>query len=201
MDLSGQELHVVAFLSSAKDTLDRANSLISLAETNRKEAGTLAACATVILATALEQGVKTKFSEAAQNSAVEDDVHVSETKASEYDDSTIWWRVQQLPSVLSGGEFRLLHNHNSTIALRELIRTRNSLVHVAEPALHLIGPSDQIKVEEDGIRVTFFQPLNPWRRVKLEQAKTFQQAIEAYFGEVLFPESGTIKAGSIIARR
>ncbi|MGZ8847010.1 MAG: hypothetical protein ACXW3C_11155 [Pyrinomonadaceae bacterium] len=67
--------------------------------------------------------------------------------------------------------------------------------------MHLIGPSDHIKVEENGVRVTFFQPLNPWRTVKLEQAQTFQRAVEAYFSEVLFPDSGAIKAGSIVVPR
>ena len=76
MDVTGQELHVIAFLSTAQDTLDSAKALINLAEANRNEAGTLAASATVILATALEQGVKTKFSEACETSALEADIHV-----------------------------------------------------------------------------------------------------------------------------
>jgi len=125
----------------------------------------------------------------------------SETKAAGYDVSSAWWRIQQLPSVLSGGQLRLLHNHKLTMTIRDLITTRNSLVHVGEPALHLIGPSDQVKVEEGHVRVTFDQPLNPWSTVSIEQAKHFQRAVEAYFDEVLFPESGIIKAGVIIVRR
>jgi len=154
-----------------------------------------------VLAAALEQAVTTKFSESAETSALDNDVQVSDTEASQYDDSTFWWRVQQLPNVLSRHQYRLSHNHVHTKALRELIRTRHTLVHVNEPAKHLVGPNDQIKVEKDGIRVTAFHPLNAWMTIKLEQARKFQRAVEVYFDEVLFPESGTIKAGSIIVVR
>ncbi len=201
MDLTGQELHVVAFLSSAKDTLKRAKAIVRLAESNPKDAKTLSACATVMLSTALEQAVRTILSEGAERAAVEKNVHVSETTAAEYEDATMWWRVQQLPSVLTEGGFRFAHSHKLAKALGELIRTRNTLVHVSEPAVHLVGPNDKIKIEDGGIRVTFWQPLNPWSRVKLDRVKLFEQAVETYFAEVLFPESGQIKAGTIVLPR
>ena len=74
-------------------------------------------------------------------------------------------------------------------------------MHVDEPAVHLVGPSDDVKIEDDGIRVGFWQPLSPWGSVNLEAVKTFQQAVEVYFKEVLFPDSGQIKAGTIVVRR
>ncbi len=201
MDLTGQDLHVIAFLSSAQDTLERAKSIISLAESNPDHAKTLSACATILLATALEQAVKTLFSKAAETAAFENEIPVSKTEPAEYDDQSIWWRVQSLPSVLSEQKFRLAHNHTLTKALGELIRARNTLVHVDEPAVHLVGPNDQIKIEDGRIRVSFEQPLSPWACVKLEKVKTFQMAVDAYFTEVLFPESGHIKEGTIVVPR
>jgi hypothetical protein len=65
----------------------------------------------------------------------------------------------------------------------------------------LVGPSDQIKIEDGGVRVNLWQPLNPWASVKLEKVKMFQLAVEAYFTEVLFPESGQIVAGTIVVPR
>jgi hypothetical protein len=82
-----------------------------LAESNPDNAKTLSACATNLLAAALEQAVKTILTEAAEKAAFENEIHISETEPAEYDDKTIWWRVQQLPSVLTEGRFRLLHNH------------------------------------------------------------------------------------------
>src|SRR5437762_2147756 len=112
-----------------------------------------------------------------------------------------WRRVKSLPTDLSQGRYRLAHSHKLTKALGELIRTRNKLMHVDEPAKHLIGLSEEVKIEQDGIRVNFWRPLNPWGSVKLEKAKVFQQAVEAYFKEVLFPESGKIKQGTIAIPR
>jgi hypothetical protein len=63
MDLTGQELHLIAFLSSAQDTLKRAEAIIGLAESNPDNATTLSACATILLAAALEQAVRTILSE------------------------------------------------------------------------------------------------------------------------------------------
>lgn len=39
--------------------------------------------------------------------------------------------------------------------------------------VHLVGPSDQVKVEDIGTTVTFWQPLNPWARATLDKVKTF----------------------------
>ena len=90
MDLTGQELHVIAFLSSAQDTLKRAKAIIELAESNPDNATTLSACATILLAAALEQAVRTILSESAETVAFENEVHVSETEPAEYDDKSIW---------------------------------------------------------------------------------------------------------------
>lgn len=79
MDLSNTEVHVIAYLSSAQDSLKRAKSLISLAEKNQQDAATLAACATILLSAALEQAVKTRLSEAAETIAFDQDIDSSET--------------------------------------------------------------------------------------------------------------------------
>lgn len=81
--------------------------------------------------------------------------------------------------------------------LDELIETRNSLVHVNEEALHSIGPNE-VKVEDDKITATYFQPLSPWISTRLEKVKAFQTAVEIYFDEVLFPRSGELAEGTII---
>ena len=78
MDLAREKLHFIAILSSAKDSRERAKALISLADCNRRNARTLAACATVLLSASLEQAVKTVLSEADEKAAVDSDVHVPE---------------------------------------------------------------------------------------------------------------------------
>jgi hypothetical protein len=198
MDTSKTEFHFIGYLSWAKDSLERAKSIIALAENSPKNTTTLAGCATILLATALEQAVRTVLAEAAERLGLEEEIHPSKTEPGEYDETSIWWRVQSLPKVLTAGKYRLVHSHRLTKALGELIKTRNALVHVDDPVVHLVGPSNHVKVEDKGVRVTFVQPLSPWACVKLEKVRTFQEAVDAYFSEVLFPMSGEIKQGQIV---
>jgi hypothetical protein len=201
MDLTGQEIHFIGYLSSAKDTLQRGKAVIGLAEIHPPNAKTLAACACVLLAAALEQAVRTKFSEAAEIIVMEESCDFSKTTPAMYLDNkraSAISRVRSLPGVLTNGHFRLAPKHEMTLALEELIETRNRLTHVDEPAIHLIGPNDQVEVLDHGIKVTFVRPPNPWSRVTIEKVKTFERAVDYYFAEIIFPESGKIIAGTIV---
>jgi len=198
MDLTNQQIHFIGYASTAQETLDRADSIIALAEKNNKEASTLAACATILLAAALEQGVQSVLTEAGENSAVDEDVDVKDTKHSPFYEASKWHRIKSLPSLLSDDRFRLDRNHILSQALRELIKTRNNLVHIEEKAVHLVGPNDQIRVENNRVVVSFPVPLNPWGSVSRKSLKRYREAVDAYFREVLFPEGGQINAGQIV---
>jgi hypothetical protein len=199
MDLSNVELHLIAYLSSAEDSLRRAKAILSLAESNPENSKTLAACAIVLLAVALEQGVKTLLSEAAERISMETGEQAFETGPGRYLDIKVpsRIRVRSLPRVLTGSRFQLDPNHWITKTLEDLIETRNNLVHVDEPAKHLIGPAD-VKVENGQIKASFFVPLNPWATVEIEHAQRFEHAVDVYFTEVVFPKSGEITEGTIV---
>jgi hypothetical protein len=200
MDLSNTELHVIGFISTAQDTLDRAKSLIRLAEKNQDEAATLCACATILLSAALEQAVRTKLSEAAEIIAFEENKDYFETGPARYLDPKVKasTRVRSLPRVLTNNRYQLNPKHEITKILEELIQTRNTLVHVDEPAAHMIGPNDRVKIENNKITAVYpFEP-NPWGMVSLKKAKALKIAVEVYFTEVLFPASGEITEGTIV---
>jgi hypothetical protein len=198
MDLTNKQVHFIGYFSSAPESLNRADAIIALAEKNDEEANTLAACATILLAAALEQGVQTVLTEAGELTAFDEDINVKSTKHEPFYDQSIWWRIQSLPTLLSGEKYRLDFNHTYTKVLRELISTRNKLVHVKETAVHLIGPSNQVRVEEDHVVARFYAPKNPWGSVTLEKVKRFREAVGIYFHEVIFPDSGQIREGTII---
>jgi hypothetical protein len=129
-----------------------------------------------------------------------DDTDFSSTRAALYLDkekARAATRVRALALVLTNGRFRLDPKHKVTRTLDELIETRNSLVHVNEEALHATGPNE-VKVEDNKITATYFQVLSPWLSIRLETVKAFQAAVEIYFDEVLFPQSGEITEGTII---
>jgi septum formation topological specificity factor MinE len=202
MELNNQELHFTGSISTSLWTLNRADSLIALAEKDAENAKTLAACATIILAVALEQGIQTMLSDSAVRAAVDENIQVSDTKAAPFHKTrnNVWYKLQILPGILTDDRFELDLDHRLTKLLKELINTRNKLVHVDEQAVLLDtrNDKDKIKVEDNQVTVTFSVPLPPWETVKLEKVKGFREAVAVYLREVLFPESGEIIEGTIV---
>ena len=198
MDLTNRQIHLVGYISTVEQSRNRANSIIALAENNHGEAETLAACATILLAAALEQGIESILTDAGESESAQEGIDVELTKQAPFFDESLWWRVQSLPSLLSDGRFRLNFQHAFSKSLRALITNRNKLVHIKETAVHIIGPNDQLKIENNQIVATLRVPKNPWGSITLERAKEFREAVDVYFREVLFPASGEISAGTIV---
>jgi len=73
-------------------------------------------------------------------------------------------------------------------------------MHVNEPAVHLIAPSDNFEVVDGIAKITFTQYLSGWLTMKLATAKNFYEAVDVYFREVLDPESSKINEGTIVCR-
>lgn len=194
------KVHVVGTISTAVESLRRADSLIKLAQQNPKDAGTLAACVTILLAAALDQAVTTSYDGAAKRLALENDSPIADSEPAKYLSEPLWVKVQSLPSILSGDEVRLRLNHQSSKALQELIYARNRLMHVDEPASHLIGPSQDVELVDGGVRATFRLYLNEWLTMKLATSEKFYAAVDLYFREVLDPAPDRIKEGIILFR-
>src|SRR5437764_1291738 len=153
MDLANQQLHFTGYISTSHWTLNRADSLIALAEKDDENAKTLAACATIILAVALEQGIQTILSDSAVRTSLDENIQVSDTKAAPFHKTrnSVWYKIQILPTILTDDKFELDLDHRLTRLLKELINTRNKLVHVDEQAVHLISPNDKVKVEDNRV--------------------------------------------------
>ena len=200
MDLRNQELHFIGNVTSIEGTLNRADSLIRLAESNPDSAKTLAACATIVLAIALEQGIQTILSESAETSSFEDAVEVSNTRAMPFYKrrNDLWFKVLSLPALVSEDRFHLDDEHRLTRSLKQLIDMRNKLVHVNEPSIHIVTPDDRIRIENDRAIVQFEVPMSAWQTITLEHVKRFREAVLAYNREVLFPDEGNIVVGNLV---
>lgn len=203
MDLRNKQLHFIGYVTSIEGTLNRANSLIRLAEANPDNANTLAACATILLAIALEQGIQTILSDSAETSSMEDDIDVSNTKAMPFykNRNNLWYKVLSLPSIISEDRFYLDDEHDISRTLKELIRTRNKLVHVDEQAIHFVTPDDRIRIEDNRAIVTFSVPMSAWQTITLEKVQDFRDAVLTYQREVLFPDAGNVVVGNIVRER
>jgi hypothetical protein len=98
IDLTNKQIHFIGYVSTAKESISRADSIIALTESNSKEAETLAACATILLAAALEQGTQSVLTDAGENTAAEEDIDIKHTRHAPFYEESIWWRIQSLPT-------------------------------------------------------------------------------------------------------
>src|SRR2546423_632238 len=107
MDLTNRQIHIVGFISTVQETLNRADALIVLAEKNAETEKTLAGCAAIVLAAALEQSIQTILTDSAERSSLKEDIDISDTTAEHFYKSSPWHKVQNLPSILTDDKFSL----------------------------------------------------------------------------------------------
>jgi hypothetical protein len=71
-------------------------------------------------------------------------------------------------------------------------------MHVSDEPQILIETSDVVKVEGSMLMIRVPIPQSLWTTVTLEQVRNYQTAIDIYFSQVLFPESGEIRSSQIV---
>lgn len=149
---------------------------------------------------ALEQGINTTISYNAQCTALEEDIPVEKTVYWALTKQSVRDRIQELPELLTRGEFKLNYQSNIPTTLEQLISKRNKLAHVSEPAAILVIPEDKMVVKEGQMEVTVPLPKLIWKAVTLKEAEEYLRAVEHYFKEVLFPGADGHKEGELLLR-
>lgn len=185
-------INVVLQSSSWPEMLQMADEILALAKEQKKPARALAACATVILAATLEQGVMDKLQFTIKNYAVKNKVDASETPFSKLTEESLRHRMVKLPRILSDGKYQLDPNSEVVRALHELVSVRNELLHLKDDVEFMQVPRDEIVIEDDGgitITIPVRLPKFPWANLLVEQAQEFREAVALYFKEVLDIES------------
>lgn len=192
--------------SLVEGMLKMADELLSLAAERTNHEKALAACATMILAVALEQGVMNTLQFKAKTYAYHNNVDITETpyEALLKEDTSLRKRMVELPKVLSDGNYQLDPASPYFQRLHDLISRRNELLHIQDE-VHVIKPSPaDVIIEEDGsTRVSFPPPKLPefaWDKITVEQARGFQEAVGAYFEEVLDTNPDELSSGKIICK-
>jgi hypothetical protein len=191
---------IVLQLSTVTDLLSKAKAISSLAEAHPEEADTLSACMAVILAAALDQGITDVLSGYVTNYAVENEVPMSATPYSAILRETLRRRMQHMPEILTNGRFQLNPDSPHTQALHELIGLRNELMHVSDKARVLTETSNEVQIEGSILTISVPLPQSLWSTVTIEQVRNYQTALDIYFSEILFPESGEIRTGRIVSQ-
>lgn len=178
-----------------KQTLQKSDEILNLAERHPDISQALSACASVLLAVALEQGVRSAFSIARAQAKVDGEPLI---RYDQLEKAPSWARVMELPKLLTNGSLYLAPNNPHTKALKELVHLRNVLLHISEGVKEFTESDSRVTSDEDYLVVRIPKTSNPWDSVLLYQANKFREAVGVYFREVLDPEK--LVPGEIIIR-
>jgi hypothetical protein len=203
-----KKARVFTYLSSVPAMLEKAQSLIALTELHPDSKATLAACATLVLAAALDQGTLTFLDHAAAFHGYLDGKAATTTKFAELANDSLRNRFSRLPELMTKGKLALDRRNPQVRLLHELITARNDLMHIyEEPREAEVTLDDATPISRDDfmasgpreITITLPRPvLSRWFSTTVEQARAYSAALEAYTQEVLFPASGDIRAGKLV---
>jgi hypothetical protein len=193
------DFKLVQSLSTVPTMLDEAAALLALArgtDPAKRQRGTLAASAAVVLAVSLDQGTLAVLDTAARTAQAGGDRPLARSIKEKLSES-LRRRVVQLPEIVTGGKFRLNGENGHVRALHDLITLRNALLHVFEEPDDTLLSLD-LKTPTPAAVQRPSQVYNAWLTVRLDDVERYRTAVHVYVDEVLFPPSNQIRKGGIV---
>lgn len=99
----------------------------------------------------------------------------------------------------SEGKYKLNPRSSRIVTLHELITVRNKIVHIDEDVHVFTELHSDVSIEDNKLKVSLTLPKSPWQEIGLKQVQGYRDSVNAYFEQVLFPSSGTLRIGDILA--
>lgn len=204
--MSETRYRVFAALSTVPQTLQAADELLSLARkhdaSNRHP---LAACAAVMLASALAQAIHLRLRMEAKSVSFDAEVALEDTTPWRLSLQGVPFRKKllELPEVCSQGHFELRRNAPQVRALVELVALRNRLMHIEEePTEHDLGTAD-VQRDADSLKFSVVLPVptDPWASVTIKDAERFRRAVTEYIDAVAEIGPDRYAEGPLLRRR
>lgn len=185
-------------LTSWPQTLEDANTLLEMAKQKHQNSDLLAACACILMATALDQAAWAKIVYAISDAA--DPKELPERYAGILEkDGTFKNRIDALPEILSFERLQLNKETSQVKSLYQLIRLRNGLVHIRDAMKDGLVEVSKDELKQGKINLGVGLPSYPWRAVSLKYAYEFRDSVSIYIRDVI--ETEEIEPGAIINRR
>ncbi|NLG96423.1 MAG: RMD1 family protein [Chloroflexi bacterium] len=185
-------------LSTVEELRDKASKLLLLARKHPKEADILSSCASVVLATALDQGINDVLYSIAAQYANENETLIDETPYEKNINDTFRNRMLDLPEVLSGGKFTLNKQSQYIKQINTLISLRNRLMHIIDDPEFFTESSEGVEIIGTKLFIKMEMPKSPWLTISSEEAYKYFEAVDIYFQEIIFPETGEIQEGKLV---
>ena len=183
-------------------TLAHADTLISLATTMPEHEQILSTCATIVVAGALEQCVKSCLKSLdMQNQLGLTDLSAADA-ATAGDIRGVSFRdaLKQLPLLLSEGQWQLNERSPHVRALHRLIGVRNSVLHSRDEPVELTEADQDmvLKADKDGVTVHLPIPQDPWLSIDAACAEKYRHAAGLYFDQVLRRRTPAVPSCAIL---
>lgn len=185
-------------VSTWPQTFDKSEALLKLCRQHPRQSSLLSACACVVLATALEQAVSSKYALAVT------EADEREYKLDAYADimekpGFLKERVEAIPAIFTHKRLQLAWRSPHGQALGQLICHNDHLLHIREGVLTLKKGDPRARWKGNTLEPDIALPSNPWDVVPMKSARQFRDAVLIYMREVIEPDE--IKPGKIVKKR
>jgi hypothetical protein len=159
----------------------------------------LTACASLMFAAALEQGIHKRLIIASRGGVPDDAPNTMHTRAIRILAQPFRERMLALPKLLSYSRCRLKWPSPHVQALHELVTLRNALCHVSEE--HLSVTQDELTSPNPFLQrlMSKMVGLYIWAEVTRTDAERFEQAVDRYLEEIVnHPPKMVLTSGSLL---
>jgi hypothetical protein len=160
----------------------------------------LVACASLMFATALEQGIRKRLIIASRGGVPEDAPKTMQARAQRMLTRPFRDRMLDLPKLLSYSQYRLKWPSPHVQALHELVTLRNALCHVSEE--YLAFTQDESTLPNPFLQrlMSKMEGLYIWAEVPRTDAERFEQAVDRYLEEIVnHPPKMVLTSGDLLA--
>jgi len=161
----------------------------------------LMACASLMFAMALDQGIRKRLIIASRGGVPEDAPKTMQTRAQRMLTRPFRDRMLDLPKLLSYSQYRLKWPSPPVQALHELVTLRNALCHVSEE--YLAFTQDESTLPNAFLQqlMSKMEGLYIWAEVTRTDADRFEQAVDQYLEEIVnHPPSVVLTNGDLLVR-
>jgi len=192
-----EQVTAVATVTVVDAACQDADALLSIAKRHPEKASLLLGCSVVVLATTLDQGIRTVLSSKVAEWAIEEGTD-SNNPYTALLKQCFRLRMLQAAELLTENKFQLNPDCHHTKALHDLITLRNELAHVYDEPVVMKGTDQRLTLEGDMFKLTLPVPKSPWTSVTTQMATKYREAVIAYMSEILGFQNGSRKCAELL---
>jgi hypothetical protein len=198
---SGKAETFIMTISFERTLMRDGRALLALSAPDEHLGRVLVSCASLMFATALEQGIRKRLIIASRGGVPEDAPTTMQTRAKRMLTRPFCDRMLDLPKLLSYSQYRLKWPFPQVQALHELVTLRNALCHVSEEYLSFTQDESTLPNAFLQRLMSKMEGLYIWAEVTRTDAQRFEQAVDQYLEEIVnHPPSVVLTSGDLLVR-